>query len=117
MGSIFIDPGSPWQNAWIESFNGRLRDEFLNGWRFDNLLEARVLIEDWRIDYNEHRPHGDLTPSEYHPKPTSMNRPQHTGPKTKPASLRQTQADPLPAGCPVVSARQGYPPRVQSGTE
>jgi putative transposase len=68
VGSIFIDPGSPWQNAWIESFNGRLRDEFLNGWQFDNLLEAQVLIEDWRIDYNEHRPHsahGDLTPSEF----------------------------------------------------
>jgi putative transposase len=66
--SIFIDPGSPWQNAWIESFNGRLRDELLNGWRFDSLLEAKVIIEDWRIDYNINRPHsahGDLTPSEY----------------------------------------------------
>jgi putative transposase len=38
-GSLFIDPGSPWQNAWIESFNGRLRDELLNSWRFDSLLE------------------------------------------------------------------------------
>ena len=68
VGSVFIDPGSPWQNAWIESFNGRLRDEFLNGWQFDSLLEAQVLIEDWRIDYNEHRPHsahGDLTPNEF----------------------------------------------------
>jgi putative transposase len=66
--SVFIDPGSPWQNAWIESFNGRLRDEFLNGWQFDSLLEAQVLIEDWRIDYNTNRPHsahGDLTPSEF----------------------------------------------------
>jgi putative transposase len=44
-GSLFIDPGSPWQNAWIESFNGRLRDELLNSWRFDSLLEARVIIE------------------------------------------------------------------------
>jgi putative transposase len=68
VGSIFIDPGSPWQNAWIESFNGRLRDELLNGWRFDSLLEAQVIIEDWRIDYNINRPHsahGDLTPSEF----------------------------------------------------
>ena len=67
-GSIFIDPGSPWQNAWIESFNGRLRDELLNSWHFDTLLEARVLIEDWRIDYNTHRPHsahGELTPDEF----------------------------------------------------
>jgi putative transposase len=66
--SMFIDPGSPWQNAWIESFNGRLRDEFLNDWRFDSLLEAKVLIEDWRTDYNTNRPHsahGDLTPSEF----------------------------------------------------
>ena len=62
--SMFIDPGSPWQNAWIESFNGKFRDEFLNGWQFDSLREARVLIEDWRIDYNWKRPHtahGDLT--------------------------------------------------------
>ena len=66
--SLFIDPGSPWQNAWIESFNGRLRDELLNGWHFDSLLEARVIIEDWRIDYNANRPHtahGDLTPTEF----------------------------------------------------
>lgn len=68
VGSIFIDPGSPWQNAWIESFNSRLRDELLNAWRFDSLLEAQVHIEDWRVDYNENRPHsahGDLTPSEF----------------------------------------------------
>jgi len=67
-GSLFIDPGSPWQNAWIESFNGRLRDELLNLWRFDSLLEARVIIEDWRADYNANRPHsahGDRTPAEF----------------------------------------------------
>lgn len=44
--SVFIDPGSPWQNAWIESFNGRLRDELLNLWQFDSLLEVQVLVED-----------------------------------------------------------------------
>ena len=68
VASLFIDPGSPWQNAWIESFNGRLRDELLNGWRFDSLLEARVIIEDWRCDYNANRPHtahGELTPTEF----------------------------------------------------
>ena len=54
-GSLFIDPGSPWQNAWIESFNGRLRDELLNSWRFDSLREARVITEDWRCDYNANR--------------------------------------------------------------
>jgi putative transposase len=45
-------PGSPWHNTWIESFNGRLRDELLNGQLFESVLEARVLLEDWRIDYN-----------------------------------------------------------------
>ena len=55
--TVFIDPGSPWQNAWIESFNGRLRDEYLNGQLFETVLEARVLLEDWRIDYNINRPH------------------------------------------------------------
>lgn len=66
--TVFIEPGSPWQNAWIESFNGRLRDELLNGELFDNLLEARVVIEDWRIDYNMNRPHSalwNLTPTAY----------------------------------------------------
>ena len=76
--SIFIDPGSPWQNAWIESFNGRLRDELLNMWHFDSLLEARVHIEDHRIDYNHNRPHtahGDLTPTEFHRQWTNQHQP------------------------------------------
>ena len=77
--SVFIDPGSPWQNAWIESFNGKFRDELLNGWQFDSLQEARVIIEDWRIDYNWKRPHtahGDLTPGEFAAKWTTNNQPQ-----------------------------------------
>jgi len=56
-GTVFIDPGSPWQSAWVESFNGRMRDEHLNRHQFDSLLEAKVLTEDWRIDYNINRPH------------------------------------------------------------
>ena len=78
-GAMFIDPGSPWQNAWIESFNGRLRDELLNGWRFDSLLEARVIIEDWRLDYNTERPHsahGDLTPTEFALRCHQINQPR-----------------------------------------
>jgi putative transposase len=51
--SLFIDPGSPLQNASIASFNERLRDELLNARRFDSLLEARVIIEEWRCDYND----------------------------------------------------------------
>lgn len=79
VGSIFIDPGSPWQNAWIESFNGRLRDELLNGWQFDSLLEAQVIIEDWRLDYNTARPHtahGELTPTEFALHWTTTHQPQ-----------------------------------------
>jgi len=53
----FIDPCSPRQNAWIESFNGRLRDEILDGQRFDSPLEPNVLLEECRIDYNKNRPH------------------------------------------------------------
>lgn len=78
-GAMFIDPGSPWQNAWIESFNGRLRDELLNSWRFDSLLEARVIIEDWRLDYNANRPHsahGDLAPTEFALQWTTTHQPQ-----------------------------------------
>ena len=66
--TVFIDPGSPWQNGWIESFNGRLRDEFLNIQLFETLFEAQVLLEDWRIDYNSNRPHsalGWLSPVEF----------------------------------------------------
>ena len=77
--SIFTDPGSPWQNAWIESFNGRLRDELLNSWRFDSLLEAQVIVEDWRLDYNTDRPHsahGDLTPNEFALHWTTTHQPQ-----------------------------------------
>jgi putative transposase len=77
--SLFIDPRSPWQNAWIESFNGPLRDELLNSWRFDSLLEARVIIEDWRADYNANRPHtahGALTPTEFALQWTTIHQPQ-----------------------------------------
>jgi putative transposase len=66
--TMFIEPGSPWQNAWIESFNARIRDELLNLEQFDSLLEAKILIEDWRNDYNNLRPHSSLgrkTPTNY----------------------------------------------------
>jgi len=64
----FIRPGKPIENAYAESFNGRLRDECLNDNWFMNLKHARDVIESWRIDYNESRPHtslGGLTPKEY----------------------------------------------------
>jgi len=64
----YIAPGKPQQNAFIESFNARLRDELLNETAFSSLNEARFLLEQWRRDYNTQRPHsrlGWLTPSEF----------------------------------------------------
>jgi putative transposase len=58
--TLYITPGSPWENAYIESFNSRLRDELLNVEVFGNLREARVLVEDYRRRYNHHRPHSSL---------------------------------------------------------
>jgi transposase InsO family protein len=60
IGTLFIEPGSPWENGYVESFNGRLRDEFLNGEIFYTLNEAKVLIEQWRREYNGIRPHSSL---------------------------------------------------------
>jgi hypothetical protein len=57
---LFIEPGSPWENGYIASFNGKLRDELLNGEIFMTLLEAQVLIENWRWGYNHFRPHSTL---------------------------------------------------------
>lgn len=67
-GSVFIEPGSPWQNAFVESFNGKLRDELLAIEVFHTLLEAKVMAEDYRQHYNTYRPHSSLgyrTPSEF----------------------------------------------------
>jgi len=58
--TLYIEPGSPWENGYIESFNGKLKDELLNGEIFMTLLEAQVLIENWRKDYNQIRPHSAL---------------------------------------------------------
>jgi putative transposase len=58
--TLFIEPGSPWENGYIESFNGKLRNELLNGEIFYTLKEAQVLIEEWRTEYNTFRPHRSL---------------------------------------------------------
>ena len=60
VNTLFIEPGSPWENGYVESFNGKLRDELLDREIFNTALEAKVLIERWRIDYNTHRPHSAL---------------------------------------------------------
>lgn len=68
VGLAFIPPGQPWRNGYIESFNSRVRDECLNINTFWSLTHARVIIGDWRTEYNQHRPHsslGYLTPASY----------------------------------------------------
>jgi len=62
--TAFIEPGSPWENGYCESFNGRMRDELLNGEVFYSLREAQIIIESWRKHYNTKRPHSALG---YHP--------------------------------------------------
>ena len=66
--TVYIEPGAPWENPFIESFNGRVRDELLNIEEFATLVEAQVVVEAWRVEYNTYRPHsslGWLTPAEY----------------------------------------------------
>lgn len=66
--TLYITPGSPWENPFIESFNGHFRTECLDRYLFANGREAQVIIEDWRLDYNRDRPHsslGYLTPAEF----------------------------------------------------
>ena len=60
VNTLFIALGSPWENGYVESFNGKLRDELLNREIFTTLLEAKVLIENWRREYNQIRPHSSL---------------------------------------------------------
>jgi putative transposase len=59
-GTAYIEPGSPWQNPFVESFGSRVRDELLAVEQFSCLAEAKVMVADWRDDYNEHRPHSSL---------------------------------------------------------
>jgi putative transposase len=81
--TLFIEPGSPWENGYVESFNGKLRDELLAREQFDTLLEAKVLIERWRRHYNTVRPHSSLgyrapTPEAIQPAPIASATPQRS---------------------------------------
>ena len=58
--TLFIEPGSPWENGYIESFNGKLRDELLNAEVFLHIDEVRYVVDRWRMDYNHYRPHSSL---------------------------------------------------------
>jgi putative transposase len=80
-GASYIEPGSPWQNPWVESYGSRMRDELLAIEQFDSLLEAQVLIADWRDEYNDYRPHsalGMLTPTAFADRWRTKHQPQPT---------------------------------------
>jgi transposase InsO family protein len=70
--TLYIEPGSPWENGYCESFNGKLRDECLNGEIFYSLQEAQIVIEQWRVEYNTVRPHSALG---YRPPAPQTGRP------------------------------------------
>jgi len=82
-GTLYIEPGSPWENGYGESCNGKLRDECLNGEIFYSLKEARIVIEWWRVEYNTRRPHSALgyrppVPAAYSPlvSPNPVSQPR-----------------------------------------
>lgn len=77
--TLYIEPGSPWQNGHVESFNGSLRDECLDRELMLSVAEARVLIEDYRRHYNEERPHGGIgyrTPAQARMEALGSSRPE-----------------------------------------
>ena len=81
--TAYIEPGSPWENGYVESFNGKLRDELLNAEVFNTLAEAKVLIEQWRVHYNTVRPHSSLgyqPPAPEVGAPTMPMPPRRSGP-------------------------------------
>lgn len=99
VGTLYIEPGCPWQNGYAESFHSRLRDEFLAVEEFESLVAARKLTAAWREDYNHHRPHSSLgyvAPSEFAtrcpasaPEPVSAT-PQQAPPLQQGSDLNQT---------------------------
>ena len=83
--TLFIEPGSPWENGYNESFNSKLRDELLNGEIFYSLAEAAVLVEQWRREYNTVRPHSACggfppAPEAIKPSPWFLRMPVLHGP-------------------------------------
>jgi putative transposase len=96
--TAYIEPGSPWENGYIESFNARLRDELLNGEIFYSLAEARVVVESWRRLFNAVRPHGSLgyrapAPEVFVPALAAWPAPR--APSASPAMLPLAREEPL----------------------
>ena len=92
MKTLYIEPGSPWENGYNESFNGKLRDELLNGEIFYSLKEAQVLIERWRHHYNTVRPHSALG---YRPPAPQAIAPRRTDPACAMDGLQPDQPFPI----------------------
>ena len=88
--ALFIEPGSPWENGYNESFNGKLRDELLDGEIFYTLREAEVLIEEWRRIYNQIRPHSSPGYRPPAPETTTLPNKPHPDACLRPHSLRPT---------------------------
>lgn len=97
IGTLYVEPGSPWENGYAESFHSRLRDELLNVTEFESLRQARQCATAWREDYNDYRPHsslGGLSPAEY------ARRCAACVPATPPL---QQHSDPSPFPQPILS--------------
>ena len=104
----YIAPGKPMQNGFIESFNGRLRDELLNETLFSTLDQARMALAIWRADYNNSRPHSQLgwrTPTEF----------AKTFPRRGTALRNPTSYAPSPAATPALRGKPNRPNELQSG--
>ena len=87
--TLFIAPGSPWENGYVESFNGKLKDELIDREIFYSLKEAQVLVEQWRREYNTVRPHSALgyrppAPEAVGPASWFLKRPSLLGPTARP---------------------------------
>jgi putative transposase len=83
-GSLYIEPGSPWENGYCESFNGKLREECLNGEIFYSLKEAQIVIEKWRVEYNTKWPHSALG---YRPPAPAACSPWGVNPSSQPMAV------------------------------
>jgi len=108
--TAFIEPGAPWQNPFVESFNGRVRDELLNIEQFSGLAEARVVIADLRHDYNHHRPHSALGMQ-------GLRRSRRPGPRTAGVELdgRPARSTPWPYHRRAAGAGPAGAPRDEAG--
>jgi transposase InsO family protein len=84
---LYIEPGSPWENGYVESFHGKLRDELLNGEVFDTLWEAQVLLEQWKREYNAVRPHSRLGYTAPAPEAWTWDRRQELTGALRPAQV------------------------------